>query len=93
MPAPNFHFTAEDCQLALDALDALVDGGAPAEYLPVIASAHLSLSRYASSITGREVSVICAGLQLLLERNALDYRANQLLMRLRSAYPRQSGHT
>lgn len=88
-----FHFTQEDRQLALDALAVLVEYNAPAYALPAIASAQRKLETYSSSMTGREVGMICAGLQMLLDENALDYRANQLLTRLRSAMPAKPAQT
>lgn len=83
----QFHFTQEDRQLALDALSVLVEYNAPDYARPVIASARFKLESYSPSMTGREVGMICAGLQMLLDENALDYRANQLLNRLQAAKP------
>ena len=87
MNEARFHFTQEDRQLALDALAVLVEYNAPDYALPVIASARRKLEACSPSITGREIGMICAGLQMLLDENALGYRANRLLTRLQGMKP------
>lgn len=84
----NRPFTREDGELMILALDALLRLN-PSDYSKArIIELKRRIASASSTFTAGEIRNICIGLETILSDNPMDWKAEQLLSRLRSVLDR-----
>ena len=81
----GFHLSDPEIAIILKALDALelFIGGRPEYMIERIRNLGIRFANHCTGFTVGEIRNVCMGIELLLDVNPMDYKASQLLSKLR----------